>query len=151
MYLTPLQQNIVKTALVMIVSDAQANNIYKGVAGVLIYLEDDPEIVAMYRVNKELQRDPDPQGRGADDKGTNYFGIASLKVATSLATGIESGTQIPDRTLRNGETEYSGCLILKQPRFGDRVLHVFYSGAPNGTNDQQFCRRALDYLANELT
>jgi hypothetical protein len=56
-----------------------------------------------------LERQPEPDKRGADDKGTNYIAVASSKLAEMVSTGMNSGSA--SRPLLNGELGYQGGVV----------------------------------------
>lgn len=59
------------------------------------------------------------------DEGTNYVGIAWMKCAFSMRTGLPSGTTHQPR--KQGETPYRGSIVVSLPG-GSRGI-LFFSGS----------------------
>ncbi len=107
--------------------EARKLGITQGVAAVLVLENGASNFYTAYQVNGSIERDPDP-ARGPDDRGTNYLGVVSTKIAEMVSTDRDSGTA--SRTAKVGETGFRGGRT--DERISCRVF-VAYSG---GTQEQ---------------
>lgn len=83
-------------------------------------------LIRIASVNNTISREPDPGKDG--DEGTNYLGVAMLKLAAMMATGMNSGSNIG--FVKYGETAYRGGVIRKDG------IYTVYAGFSGGTEDQ---------------
>lgn len=102
-----------------------------GVNGVAVALVSDnfDILEPCMRVVNRAFRDPDPEGRGPDDQGTNYYAVAWAKVAQMLRTQKDSGTRFDELgqpVIRYGEVPYRGGRIVSD---GKRFFLTAFSGS----------------------
>lgn len=85
-----------------------------GVTGVAVYMDarvtNGNTMHPHVRVVERLERPAQPEDRGPDDTGTNYFGVVMTKVGEMLSTMKDSGQA--DRPPRKGEFGWPGGLIF---------------------------------------
>ncbi len=115
-----------KFALAVMVKKAKAMGLEKGVAFVCVRERGEGMgKVYFFVVNDVFTREPDPKIVG--DLGTNYFGIAMMKLAVMMSTNGYSGVNV---TIKGGESSYRGGLIRKDDDY------TTYMGFSGGTEDQ---------------
>lgn len=119
---------------------------YTGVCGVLIanlanIVSGTEDISPSYRIVERMYRHPEPETRGADDLGTNYFAMVSNKLAEALRKLRDSGdTEI---ALLKGELGAKGAVIA----IVDQMVYIAaFSGAPQGEVDYLIALPALPVL-----
>ncbi|MDR0591519.1 MAG: hypothetical protein LBG75_03150 [Candidatus Nomurabacteria bacterium] len=100
---------------------------------VLGFFDDEEDLITFSRKFGNGVREPDPEGRGPDDKGGNYISIAFSKILECIETGRNSGDD-PDRPLRKGEYGYPGGIVIQTAR---GCLYIAYSGFPKGEDDKR--------------
>ncbi len=116
----------------------------RGVAAV-VHLGDDKHIAKMHSIHYKalvsIERRADPN-RGKDDTGTNYLGVVLMKIAYAYSTWTDSGSGV--RPLKYGETEYRGCIIIKDESTGHYWL-LGFSGAAQD-DDVVISRSGAEYI-----
>ncbi len=106
---------------------AREFGITQGVAAVLVLEDGASNFHIAFQVNGSIERNID-RTRGKNDRGTNYLGVVSTKIAEMFSTYMDSGTA--SRATKVGETGFHGGRT--DERIGCRVF-VAYSG---GTQEQ---------------
>ena len=105
-----------------------------GVAGVAVFMKGvltkkGDTMQPYVRVVDRFERPAEPESRGQEDTGTNYFGVVFSKLAEMLSTLCDSGHA--NRPPRTGEFGWKGGIAF----IGDDIIRYYFAFS-GGTPEQ---------------